>query len=338
MRARVAELVDARDLKSLGPWAVPVRVRARAPAPVILRRLAIDVMGPFEPTELRLGDCALLGQGVWGSVFDLGDGTVLKLGRRFGGIGDGHQKVHHEVRVLKQLQESAGPASALVPTVIDVGEVDRPIELAGGQHTIWVRQTKLEGRPLTLRQVEKLSVVERGALGERIAAALALLYDGFESAGLAGSLEPTGGVADFELGDLSLSTADLDRLEMYRRVAASLGLAGDRPLHGDFNISNLLVDDSRRIVGVVDFAETRIGRVEEDICAVTSEIPDLREGYVSSLQSLLDQQIDRNALEVFEIGSDLISMIISRYRYSDFREAERLDADVDRRLRRYADG
>ena len=36
IRARVVELVDTRDLKSLGGNSVPVRVRPRAPNPVII--------------------------------------------------------------------------------------------------------------------------------------------------------------------------------------------------------------------------------------------------------------------------------------------------------------
>ena len=293
-------------------------------------------MSTFKPEELDLEQLPMLGRGVWGSVFDLGDGTVLKLGRRIGGIGDGHEKLRHEAMVLDRLAQATPPIGSLLPVVVEWDLLDQAIQFEGEPHTIWVRQTKLAGQPATIDQVLGMNGTERRALAASVAESLAGLYGAFERAGVAADLRSLGGVADFQLGDIQLESMDRERLEKFRRIAALLDPADDHPIHGDFNISNILLDNGRRIVGVVDFAETRIGRVEEDICSVTSEIPDLREGYVSSLQSLLDQPIDREALEVFEIGSDLISMIISRYRFSDLREAERLEADVDRRLRRYA--
>ena len=40
---------------------------------------------------------SVIGQGVWGIVIDLLDGSVLKLARQVAGIGDGIEKVEREI-------------------------------------------------------------------------------------------------------------------------------------------------------------------------------------------------------------------------------------------------
>ena len=289
-------------------------------------------MSTFKPEELNLELLPKLGRGVWGTVFDLGDGTVLKLGKRSGGIGDGHEKLRHEAMVLDRLAQATPPTGPLLPVVVEWGLLNQAIRFEGEPHTIWMRQTKLAGRPAAIDQVLGMNGTERRALAASVAESLAGLYGAFERAGVDADLRSSGGVADFQLGDIRLKAMDRQRLEKFRKIAASLDPADDHPIHGDFNISNILLDNGGRVVGVVDFAETRLGRLEEDICSITSEIPALCQDYVEWVEAASGRRVNRQALEIFEIGSDLISMILSRYRFAEHSSADRLALEIDRRL------
>ncbi len=290
-------------------------------------------MSTFKPEELDLEQLPMLGRGVWGSVFDLGDGTVLKLGKRSGGIGDGHEKLRHEAMVLDRLAQVTSPIGSLLPVVVEWDQLDQAIQFEGEPHTIWMRQTKLAGQTATIDRVLGMNGTERRALAASVAESLAGLYGAFERSGVAADLRPSGGVEDFEIGDIRLEAMDRERLEKFRSIAALLDPADDHPIHGDFNISNILLDNGGTVVGVVDFAETRLGRLEEDLCSITSEIPALRQDYVERVEAASGRRVNRQALEIFEIGSDMISMILARYRFAEHSSADRLAVEIDRRLR-----
>lgn len=64
----------------------------------------------FNPSRHRL-----IGKGLWGHVYDLGDGTVLKLVREHcPGIGNGRQKVENEWKALAALVQIAS-INTLIP-------------------------------------------------------------------------------------------------------------------------------------------------------------------------------------------------------------------------------
>jgi len=136
-------------------------------------------MSTFRPEELDLEQLSMLGRGVWGSVLDLGDGTVLKLGKRSGGIGDGHEKLRHEAMVLDRLAQVTSSIGSLLPIVVEWDLLDQAIQFEGEPHTIWMRQTKLTGRSATIDQVLGMDGTERRALTASAAESLAGLYGAF---------------------------------------------------------------------------------------------------------------------------------------------------------------
>ena len=89
-----------------------------------------------------------------------------------------------------------------------------------------------------------------------------------------------------------------------------------RPIHGDFNISNVMLDGCS-VCGVLDFAEFCLGYLEEDVVSLTAELPELAsliaQGYARPLDPVL--------LQLASAKRALIGMILCRYRLADLSEA-----------------
>ncbi|MCE9648245.1 MAG: aminoglycoside phosphotransferase family protein [Parvibaculum sp.] len=200
----------------------------------------------------------LAGEGLWGCVFDLGDGTMLKVVRRHGGLGSGEALHHRESETLGFLGGFA------------TGYVRVPALAAGGIFTNsyigsapplagWLRLAALEGKRLTTDKVLTMSASERDLLGERIGAAIVdFNAEASTRAAAAGTR-----LADTITRSLTLARAQLATAELHRAADAiaqaweTLRAAG--PLvfvHGDLNPGNLIDAGPRAPLGFVDFAES----------------------------------------------------------------------------------
>src|SRR5262245_27898021 len=104
----------------------------------------------FAPTRL-------IGEGVWGRVYDLGDGTVLKIAReRCAGIGSGGAKIENECIAL-QLLAAAGALAGLIPVVRGRGDIPPTLPLAAEGFTVWLRMTRMPGRVFSPGEIGALS-------------------------------------------------------------------------------------------------------------------------------------------------------------------------------------
>ena len=84
--------------------------------------LPINSPLPFDPSELS--KFPVLGEGVWGSVIDLQDGTVLKIAReRCAGIGSGLQKIEREYHTLSALDSRSHQSSVFIPKALGYGKI-----------------------------------------------------------------------------------------------------------------------------------------------------------------------------------------------------------------------
>ncbi|MFA7639431.1 MAG: hypothetical protein WCY02_08990, partial [Parvibaculum sp.] len=116
----------------------------------------------------------LLGEGVWGSVYDIGDGTVLKLVRRNGGLGTGESKIYREATALELLASFVDSnAGFRLPRLLGSGRFANPYGFSGPPLAGWLRLEKLEGRPVDENGLYVLKMQERERIGEEIGAALA---------------------------------------------------------------------------------------------------------------------------------------------------------------------
>lgn len=213
--------------------------------------------------DLPQGSWPLLGEGLWSTIHDLGDGSVLKLVRRNGGLGSGESKHYREAEVLRLLDGLTG-RDFRVPRLLGAGRFADAYGFSGPPLAGWLRIEKLPGRALEEGGLYALKSDQRERIGETIGAALAA----FHAAGAAHL------PAAAKLGRSSLRSLD----EALTRIGAPEQRAGiDRLkamwaaeegapvlLHGDVNLANLVIERGAPI-GLVDFAEAGTGLPEEDL-------------------------------------------------------------------------
>jgi aminoglycoside phosphotransferase (APT) family kinase protein len=199
----------------------------------------------------------LLGEGRWGAVHDLGDGTVLKVVRRHGGLGSGEALHDREAAALKLLD---GLASDYVqaPRLLASGCFDNGYIGSGPPLAGWLRLTRIEGRRLSTDAVLRLGARERDLLGERIGAAVADFSS--EATKRASAAQPR--PADTIMRSLGLARTRLATAELHqaadaisRRWEAAREAGMPVFIHGDLNPGNLIDAGPRAPMGLVDFAE-----------------------------------------------------------------------------------
>lgn len=213
--------------------------------------------------DLPDGPWPLIGEGLWSSVHDLGDGSVLKLVRRHGGLGSGESKHSREAAALGLLAAVSMSAPRL-PRLLASGRFENAYAYSGPPLAGWLRLEKLPGLPIDEGGLYALKGDERERLGEEIGAAIARFHNA--SAALAGEAAKLGSSSlrsiDEALSRIGApeSRARLERLrEMWRAEE------GERVmLHGDINLSNILAARGEPLA-FIDLAEAGIGFREEDL-------------------------------------------------------------------------
>lgn len=143
-----------------------------------------------EIPDLPQGPWPLLGEGLWGTVHDLGDGSVLKLVRRNGGLGSGESKHYREVTALRLLGAIDG---LRLPRLLDAGRFANAYGFSGPPLAGWLRLEKLDGMPVDENGLYALRGEERERLGEEIGAAIAAFHA--DTAALAAAAEKLGSPA-----------------------------------------------------------------------------------------------------------------------------------------------
>jgi hypothetical protein len=204
-----------------------------------------------------------LGHGVWGDVFDLGDGSVLKLVRHKGGIGSGQDILFAEVRALDLLRGLTGAVATA--SLQGFGEIGQEMpDLA--DYCGWLRMTHLPG-VTAMRLLSRIeNPAQRAQIMRRIGEAAAQFH--VKSAGLA---PRKSGLAPLSLQRLDEIAAIVPEMaSACGEVAAVLQAADQHPfLHGDINGGNVLFADpsapATSGIGLVDLGEAQSGPVEIEL-------------------------------------------------------------------------
>ncbi|MBI1260106.1 MAG: phosphotransferase [Rhizobiales bacterium] len=218
--------------------------------------------------DLPTGLWHLAGEGVWGKVLDLHDGTMLKLVHRNGGIGSGDTKLIRETRAL-DLLNGLRTDMFVVPKLIGQERWSNGWMLGGAYMgpplAGWLRMEKLPGHCADETMLHGAGASERDRLGESIGAAIATFHE--EAAARLGEAS---GFGDPMLRTLKEAEPRLNgphdkaRLEALR---AGWTRAGGKavPLHGDLNLTNILKGGPRDPLGFIDLAEFGMGAAEYDL-------------------------------------------------------------------------
>lgn len=258
---------------------------------------ALALVAPgLDPGGLRL-----LGEGLWGRVFDLGDGTVVKLIRQSeAGVGDALDLWANECAALAAVARVDLPFA--VPRLLDAGRLD---EAATG-YRAFARITRLGGHPLDDDSL--------AAMGAHFAAQLGTALAALHAAGLA--LEDPRAEADrATLDSIAPVVADVAGTEVIAVLADSLD-AIEQPgvtvaNHGDVNSTNIVVDDAGHLVGLIDWAEARADWREAEFCHLM-QMPALCPAVRAAYERASNVRLDDRRLDLVGLHNALLGLAIGR--------------------------
>ena len=156
---------------------------------------------------------------------------------------------------------------------------------------------KIKGTPLAIK-IKDMSDDDKKKVSEQIAKFMyemhSLQYkeDGIFSINNIG-LE----LQDFISELLSLHVSDNDRA-FWEKQNFQMDDEGECCLvHGDFNSSNILVDDDNNVKAIIDFGFAGFGNKYNDISRVIHRCPEIKEDIISSYESFENGEICRNTLD-----------------------------------------
>ncbi len=259
---------------------------------------------PIDPATVDLDSYPVIGAGIWGSVFDLRNETVVKLARRTcAGIGDGLDKMRREYMVLQALPDRSTCGSIAFPRALGFGAA-RP-----GAYPLWLHTSKLPGRVWKVAEIRNLPDDTASALATKIGEAASTTQEALAKAQLEHQLPTLEGYMASIQSSLTGNDHAIAYLSRLLSISHALPTAERCVIHGDFNISNLLCD-GKRVTGVIDFAETRIGYPEDDVAAIIGELPSLRSALIESFEAASGRKIDKSRLDFASAMQALFTLII----------------------------
>ncbi len=274
----------------------------------------------------------LLGEGVWGRVFDLGDGTVIKIAKAAGGIGDGVEKLLKEQHLL-EVFESSGAASLpfQLPRCIATGEVkeDHPLFAEGFRR--WMISTKVSGRPLKIEQAKQFSAADQARAAQNLAGTLFTFHQFVNRTLLAPTLGPDPVFESIRADRLPLTRDEKILCSQVEHLCAAQ--SNTTVIHGDFNISNVLMDDHYNVTGILDFAETCLGHREDDLASLIDEMPFMREALLDHYSQTSGVELNSSLITLAEAKRAMIGMLICRHRLNDPISADKNERQLKNHLK-----
>lgn len=237
-----------------------------------------------------------LGEGLWGIVYDLGDGSVLKLVRKRGGLGSPAALIQREVSALNALgARKCGGFE--IPELRGHGDINLPANPFVAPLEGWLHLSKLEGR--RLGNAIPPTPDGRQQLGETLGAALADLHEDATEITDAKDLPQKDPIlrAIGQLRDALAKPEDKALCDGLKERWVSVSSPAVF-LHGDINLSNILVTADGRF-SLLDFAECGMGAAHAEFRHF-EERPELRDAIFMGYQVASGKPID---LDVYYLAA-----------------------------------
>lgn len=237
-----------------------------------------------------------LGEGLWGIVYDLGDGSVLKLVRKRGGLGSAAALIQREISALNVLgARKCGGFE--IPELRGHGDINLPANPFVAPLEGWLHLSKLEGR--RLGNAIPPTPDGRQQLGETLGAALADLHEDATEITDAKDLPQKDPIlrAIGQLRDALAKPEDKALCDGLKERWVSVSSPAVF-LHGDINLSNILVTADDRF-SLLDFAECGMGAAHAEFRHF-EERPELRDAIFMGYQVASGQPID---LDVYYLAA-----------------------------------
>lgn len=237
-----------------------------------------------------------LGEGLWGIVYDLGDGSVLKLVRKRGGLGSAAALIQREVSALNVLG-ARRCGGFEIPELRGHGDINLPANPFVAPLEGWLHLSKLEGR--RLGNAIPPTPDGRQQLGETLGAALADFHEDANKITGAKDLPQKDPIlrAIGQLRDALAKPEDKSLCDGLKERWVSVSSPAVF-LHGDVNLSNILVTADDRF-SLLDFAECGMGAAHAEFRHF-EERPELRDAIFMGYQVASGKPID---LDVYYLAA-----------------------------------
>jgi len=247
----------------------------------------------------------VLGEGVWGRVFDAGDGTVIKLLRQGGGLGDALELWANELGALRALEHQPLPVG--VPRVVDAGKLDE----AETGYDAFLRLTRLPGRALDDDSLPALAGASGGRFAAQLGEALAALHGADMAQGFADNRAEVDLAALEEIAPRVADIAGRHAIAAIAEGLAALDAAATVVNHGDINSTNLLADDAGNLTGLIDWAEARRDWREAEFCHLVL-LPEAMAPVRAAYEHAAGLRLDDRRLYLVGLHNALIGIVICR--------------------------
>lgn len=215
------------------------------------------------------------------------------------------KKIQNEYKSLKKLY-NVPSIKHLLPRPLSWGNIAADSPLIDKGFSVWLNLEKKNGYKLTISKLNNLSQKEQYTYAINIGSTLAILHKTLNS------IQPKTEINNNPYQDLKYSTGDphilakIEELEYQRTMIPSENF---QFCHNDFNLSNLLFEDSR-VTAVLDFAEFGMGFPEKDISDIIKEAPILETPLIDAYQTEANRVINNDLLKLALEENHIYSTVI----------------------------
>ena len=249
-------------------------------------------------------DDEVIGDGTWGKVIALKDGSLLKLIHPRDNITQAQKKSDNEVIALKYFSSFKSKSFAL-PKLIGSGRA------ALNNYCAWLQLTQIEGRVLSEEYFEELAPPQQLKLGYSLGVALAELHNYARQHPCIFKSDTSAAINQLQSIE-ELIDSPLER-KFYEAVLKALtdssAVQRDVVIHGDIKFGNIIINEDMQVVGLIDFANVALDFKEFDFARL-GKYPHFLKAVIDAYNKVAIEPVNNKLLHLAEAIDALIRAII----------------------------